>query len=530
MAETQLNEQHGRIEVVDRCTGPQRYAVPSKRICDNRVRRSPLGESDVADRLQLLDRDVAAAAQGIVGGDHEDHRDLDRRPLLQPRDGWSNGDEGEIGSVALQELEAVLARVGGLEGDRCAGEALAERDHGVPKNVANGRAARGDSQLAGLSLTPTMHVSDAAFDAVQPRAQTFVEELAGCGRSHTPRSPLEQRDAELLLETSDVVADCRLRAAEDARDCAEISTLEYRHKRPRVLEGHALSLSDRADKFSSTLGLSVAFGVAENCGGAGGLAVARMDFDRVAAAYDASRALSREALEDWRAALAGLLPPPDGRPILDVGSGTGQFAEAFAGWFGCPVIGVEPSAGMRREAERKRPRRQTRFLSGTAEQIPLPDQSCGAAWLSTVIHHVPDLRACARELRRVLTMDSRVLIRNAFAGRPRDIELFRFFPEAGAVVDSFPSVASTIEAFAREGFAFERLSHVAQRTAPNLEAIRAVVELRVDTTLSALSEVAFARGLEALDAEIGAHPGRGPVVDHLDLLVLKRSQSQHAGS
>jgi ubiquinone/menaquinone biosynthesis C-methylase UbiE len=246
-----------------------------------------------------------------------------------------------------------------------------------------------------------------------------------------------------------------------------------------------------------------------------------MNFDRVAACYEVSRVFSKEAQDDWRRALARYLPPADRRPILDLGSGTGQFTAAFAEWFETEVFGVEPSRAMREIAETKRSHRLTRYLAGSAESIPLPDRSCGAAWISAVIHHVPDLQVCALELSRVLVPGARVLIRNAFPGGQHEITLFKFFPEAGDVVDTFPTVASTVGAFARAGFSFERVERVAQRSAPNLEAIRKVVGLRADTTLASLSDEVFARGLRALDAEIRARPGRGPIVDCFELLVLR---------
>ena len=43
--------------------------------------------------------------------------------------------------------------------------------------------------------------------------------------------------------------------------------------------------------------------------------------------------------------------------------------------------------------------RPPNVVGGDAARIPLADRSVDAAWLSTVIHHVPDLTAAARELR-----------------------------------------------------------------------------------------------------------------------------------
>jgi SAM-dependent methyltransferase len=241
----------------------------------------------------------------------------------------------------------------------------------------------------------------------------------------------------------------------------------------------------------------------------------------MAAQYDAARALPPAALDAWRRAVAPFLQPQAGLPILDLGSGTGQFAEAFARWFDHPVVGVEPSRAMRREAERKRSHPGIRYLAGDAEQIPLLEGSCGAAWLSTVLHHVTDLAACAHELRRVLAPGAPVLIRNAFPGRQGGITLFRFFPEAGAVVETFPSVAATLAAFAPAGFELELLLPVAQESAPSLADVRRRLASRADTTLAALSESEFERGLAALDAAIRAGRDDGPVVDWLDLVVLR---------
>ncbi|MBK7726769.1 MAG: methyltransferase domain-containing protein [Dehalococcoidia bacterium] len=39
--------------------------------------------------------------------------------------------------------------------------------------------------------------------------------------------------------------------------------------------------------------------------------------------------------------------------------------------------------------------------------MPLADLSAGAAWISTVIHHIPNLPAAAAEIRRVLTPEPR---------------------------------------------------------------------------------------------------------------------------
>jgi SAM-dependent methyltransferase len=106
------------------------------------------------------------------------------------------------------------------------------------------------------------------------------------------------------------------------------------------------------------------------------------------------------------------------------------------------------------------------LVGGRADGVPLRDGVAGAAWLSTVIHHVGDLDACANELRRVLAPGAPVLIRSAFR---------RW----------------------RERLPSQRLA---------------------DTILVGLTDDEFAAGLRALDAAIAA--GRDPEAVGLDLLVL----------
>ena len=249
--------------------------------------------------------------------------------------------------------------------------------------------------------------------------------------------------------------------------------------------------------------------------------MARVDYDQMAASYGRGRALSLEGLEGWRAALAAYLPPPGDLPVLDLGAGTGLFATAVATWFDARVVAVEPSAGMRRQARLALSHARVAYVGGQAERLPVRDGCCGGAWLSTVIHHLGDLPRCAGELRRVLQAGSPVLIRSSFPGRHEGITLFRFFPGAGRIADTFPTVEATVATFEAAGFAFKALQQVPQVSAPNLRASVERVRLRADSTLQPLSDDEFAQGLAALERAAAAETTPTPVVDHLDLLVLR---------
>ncbi|WP_089153970.1 class I SAM-dependent methyltransferase [Micromonospora sp. NBS 11-29] len=243
--------------------------------------------------------------------------------------------------------------------------------------------------------------------------------------------------------------------------------------------------------------------------------MARIAYDDTdAEAFAATRHLTDDGLTAWRAAVARHLVPGPGRRLLDLGAGTGSWAQAFTAWFpGLDVVAVEPSAAMRARAT-FRP-----VLAGDAGHLPLRNGSVDGAWLSTVIHHVPDLAAAARELRRVVRPGAPVLIRSAFAGRHAGITLFRYFPEAVRVLDTYPGVDEVSAAFAEAGFATSTVEPVPQVTAASLR--EAAVELRREahTPLQLITDEEYAAGVARLRG--AARVETGPVVDALDLLVVR---------
>jgi SAM-dependent methyltransferase len=257
--------------------------------------------------------------------------------------------------------------------------------------------------------------------------------------------------------------------------------------------------------------------------------MARVDYDRMAPAYVTGRALPPEGMAPWREAIRPWLPrdPGDCSPVLDLGAGTGQFAAAIAGWFGVEVVAAEPSGGMRAQAARAFPHRGVRWVAGLAERLPLADRTCAWAWVSTVVHHLDDLEAAAAELRRVLRPAAPVLVRQAFPGRMDEISLYRrFFPAAGASLiegGGLPTVERLSAVFAAAGFRAEALQAVDQVSATSLAAYRDKVRLRADTGLRLLPDDEFAAGLAALDRAVEAETSPVPVVDRIDLLVLRRS-------
>lgn len=241
--------------------------------------------------------------------------------------------------------------------------------------------------------------------------------------------------------------------------------------------------------------------------------MARVDYDAQSGRYDRGRTLPDQAIDVWMAAISRHVPAPG--TVLDLGSGTGRFSAALADALDADVVAIEPSAGMRERA-RTKPHARVRVVGGTAGALPLRDDVVDVAWLSNVIHHFDDLPTAAAELRRVVS--GTILIRGAFAGRPVP-SLYRFFPSTEQVIDTFPSIPQTIAAFQDAGFGSFLSEQVPQLLASSLAEMVPRIAERADTTLEAITDEDFERGLAQL--RVAAERETGPVVDPLDLLVIR---------
>ena len=247
----------------------------------------------------------------------------------------------------------------------------------------------------------------------------------------------------------------------------------------------------------------------------------RADYEgRIARGYDASRAVPESALEAWRAVLSTYLPPETSGPVLDLGCGTGLWTGTLHRWFSVDVVGMEPAAAMRAQAPAKGISGHTFFSGGRAEAIPLRNASCSCAWLSTVVHHVEDLEACSRELRRVLVDGGRVMIRSGFPGRSDDLTMFRYWPDAKRFLEALISLEQVERAFSTAGFRREELRSVPQTTAESLRDYAQRAALRADSVLARLDDEEFDRGMAALQADVEAETDPTPIIDSIDLLVL----------
>jgi ubiquinone/menaquinone biosynthesis C-methylase UbiE len=250
----------------------------------------------------------------------------------------------------------------------------------------------------------------------------------------------------------------------------------------------------------------------------------RVDYDqRQYAVYAQARALPPEGMSAWTRAFARHAGPRRPLTVLDLGSGTGRFSPALAEEFGGPVYGVEPSARMRAVAEESARHDRVTYRPGAAGRIPLPDLSCDLVLMYLVLHHVPDKRAAAGEIARVLRPGGRVLIRSTFTDRMPELLWHRFFPRARAVeAEMFPTLAEVVEIFTAAGLRYVEVDQVRLRFAASLAEYANRLRQRAISTFEFLTEAETEAGFAALAAAVASERDPQPVEEDCDLLVMAR--------
>ncbi|MDQ4114379.1 MAG: class I SAM-dependent methyltransferase [Actinomycetota bacterium] len=245
--------------------------------------------------------------------------------------------------------------------------------------------------------------------------------------------------------------------------------------------------------------------------------------------YARGRALKAEQYAAWADAFDQRLPRR--RPLvgLDLGSGTGRFSPMLADTFG-PVAGVEPSTGMRETAKRSSAHEDVRYLPGSAEEIPLEDESVDYCLMFLAWHHVTDRSRGAEEIARVLRPGGVLLCRAQFSDLMPDLWWLRHFPH-GAEVDAamYRPLAEEIEIFSAAGLASSPgLVWVEMPSAETKGEAFERLRLRTLSTLVRMPDEDFRTGIAALEAEVRQDPGALVPQESITMLVMSKPDVSEA--
>jgi len=131
-------------------------------------------------------------------------------------------------------------------------------------------------------------------------------------------------------------------------------------------------------------------------------------FDRVAPEWDLLGSEFKRGLVRWRA-LSCLIP--DGLVVADVGCGTGYMARALVR-VADRVVCIDHSEAMLEQAKSRLAADLARveFRVGELDRLPLADGEVDAVFANLVLHHVPDVLAALREMRRALKPGGRLVV------------------------------------------------------------------------------------------------------------------------
>jgi ubiquinone/menaquinone biosynthesis C-methylase UbiE len=247
------------------------------------------------------------------------------------------------------------------------------------------------------------------------------------------------------------------------------------------------------------------------------------DYDKtdIPAGYDRARDHGPEVLDLWMSAIATHLEGHSVSRVLDLGCGTGRFSEALAARFDADVIGFDPSLRMLQVARDKQRDGRVQYHIGRAEAIPLPSGCVDLVFMSMSLHHFADMNAAARECRRVLRNNGRVVIRTATRDQ---INAYPYVPFIGSSIPILqrvlPSGAEIRANFAAAGLHMVASEIITQTIAQDWTVYAEKLAAGGDSVLAQLSQQDLDDGLAAVRRHAATADGRQPVVEPIDLFVM----------
>lgn len=152
--------------------------------------------------------------------------------------------------------------------------------------------------------------------------------------------------------------------------------------------------------------------------------------------------------------LRRLLPPVEGRDVLDLGCGTGRWLEKLAAESPSSLVGVDASPEMLAHAERKLAGRATLLHAG-CDAPPIRRRSADLILGSFVLSYLRDLALFIEQIRRIARRDSDVFMTDLHPETEAKFGWRRGFREGNTHVDiqtERRSLDTIVRAFEQQGF------------------------------------------------------------------------------
>jgi ubiquinone/menaquinone biosynthesis C-methylase UbiE len=148
--------------------------------------------------------------------------------------------------------------------------------------------------------------------------------------------------------------------------------------------------------------------------------------------------------------LITLLNPENGKSYIDIGCGTGNYTIAGSDP-AYKIAGLDPSEAMLAVARQRAP--LIGWVTGSAEEIPLPDNKFDGALAVLTIHHWQDLKNAFLEINRILKTNSRIVLFTSVPEQMTGYWLNHYFPMMMQTsINKMPGLDQIIEAGQDAGF------------------------------------------------------------------------------
>lgn len=223
-----------------------------------------------------------------------------------------------------------------------------------------------------------------------------------------------------------------------------------------------------------------------------------------ASAYARARSLDDAEMDLWRERIHLAI---DGRCIalsVDVGCGTGRFANVIRNATSGRVIGIDLSAAMLAEGLRWIGD-GVLLLCGDGASLPLQSGQADLMFYSMVLHHFKDCGSALRESFRCLRAGGTICIRTSTADRLDAFTYLRYFPTARQLDEGRLMTGEGIHAaLCAAGFRIVSHDVVVQQAEKSPRDYVRMVRERALSDLLAIADAEFEEGVGRLAGDVDA--------------------------
>ena len=223
-----------------------------------------------------------------------------------------------------------------------------------------------------------------------------------------------------------------------------------------------------------------------------------VNYDHISTTYDAVRQADFD-LVSHLIREGGL---SDTSVVLDIGCGTGNYADQLQRMTSAQVYGLDASAGMLGKARQKNP--HLILQQGDAGQLPFEDGTFDFIYMTDVIHHIPHIDALFAGIARVLKAGASTCVVTQSHDQIDSRPITGFFP-ATAEIDKarYPDIPAIIAAAVGQGLSFITSETVNVGKPIMLgESFLALVKTKGYSMLRLLTDADYSAGLDQLERQL----------------------------